>query len=229
MAEPHVKVRSSLDQALLSLRDDVLKLSYFVDLALDRAVHALRDQNIDLARDVIRDDDQINAMRYAIERQCYRLLALQAPAARDMRAVITAIHIVVELERIGDHAASIAKTAEELADAAPLKPLIDIPRMTQIAREMLKASLSAYLNWNAEEAQVTVERDVEVDQLDAQLTRELLTFMLQDTGNINRAMKLQWVSHNLERSADRITNICERVIFMVTGEITEIEDAPEHY
>lgn len=227
MAEPHTKVRGSLDQALLALRDDVLKLSYFVDLALDRAVQALRDQNVALARDVISDDDQINAMRYAIERQCYRLLALQQPAARDMRAVITAIHIVVELERIGDHAAHIAKTALELASEPQLKPLIDIPRMAQIMREMLKASLSAYLSWSAAEAQATLERDVEVDQLDAQLTRELLTFMLQDTANINRAMKLQWVSHNLERSADRITNICERVIFMVTGEIAEGEDEPD--
>ncbi|MCD4685981.1 MAG: phosphate signaling complex protein PhoU [Anaerolineae bacterium] len=228
MTELHTKVRSSLDEALLMLRDDVLKLSFFVDQALDHAVRALREQNIELARQVISDDDQINALRYAIERQCYLLLALQQPAARDMRAVITAIHIVVELERMGDHAASIAKTAEELASEAQLKPLIDIPRMAQIAREMLKASLSAYLSWSAEEAEATVARDVEVDQLDAQLTRELVTFMLQDTGNINRALKLQWASHNLERIADRITNICERVIFMVTGDLTELDNAPQH-
>lgn len=226
MTELHVKIRTALDEALLMLRDDVLKLSHGVDQALDKAIRALREQNIDLARQIIADDEQINATRYDIERACYRLLALQQPAARDMRAVITAIHIVVELERIGDHAASIAKTAEELASEPHLKPLIDIPRMADIAREMLKASLSAYLNWSAEEAQATVDRDSEVDQLDTQLTRELLTFMLQDTKNINRAMKLQWVSHNMERIADRICNICERVIFMVTGQMIESDDHP---
>jgi phosphate transport system protein len=134
---------------------------------------------------------------------------------------------VVELERIGDHAANIAKTAEELASEPLLKPLIDIPRMTQITRDMMRASLNAYLDWDATGAQATVERDVEIDQLDSQLTRELITFMLSDPHTINRAMRLQWVSHNLERAADRITNICERVIFMVTGEFTEGDDDPQ--
>lgn len=227
MTEIKIKARAALDDALLTLRDNVLKLSYETDQALDKATRALRTQNVELARQVIADDEKINHARYAIEKDCYQLLALQQPAARDMRAVVTAIHIVVELERICDHAASIAKTAEELASEAPLKPLITIPRMTEISRDMLKASLSAYLDWNAAEAEATLARDVEVDQLDAQLNRELVTYMLQDTGNINRAMKLQWVSHNLERIADRITNICERVVFMVTGEFTETEEEPE--
>ncbi len=227
MTEHKIKTRAALDEALLALRDDVLKLSYQADQAIEKAVQSLRRQDVNLARQVIADDEKINDARYAIERFCYHLLALQQPAARDMRAVITAIHIVVELERIGDHAASIAKTAEELSSEAQLLPLIDIPRMAQIAREMLKASLSAYLEWNAAEAEATVARDSEVDQLDAQLTRELVTFMLQDTGNINRALKLQWTSHNLERIADRITNICERVIFMVTGDLTELDHAPD--
>jgi phosphate transport system protein len=105
-----------------------------------------------------------------------------------------------------------------------LKPLIDIPRMAEISREMLRASLNAYINWDAAQAQHIVERDDEVDQLDDQVYRELVTFMIQDTHNISRATYLLWVSHNLERSADRITNICERVIFMVTGEVGEISD-----
>ncbi len=227
MVDLHLKARAALDRELIVLRDDVLKLSYLVDRALDRAIHALREQDITLARQVVADDDAINAARYNIERHCYRLLALQQPAARDLRAIVTAIHIVVELERIGDHAASVAKAAEELANEAPLKPLINIPRMNQITRDMMRAGLNAYLDWDAEQAQHTIERDTEIDNLDTQLTRELVTFMLQDPKNINRAMKLQWISHNLERCADRITNICERVIFMVTGEITEADDEPQ--
>lgn len=228
MVDSHTKVRAALDRQLIVLRDDVLKLSYLVDRALDRSVQALREQDITLARQVVADDEAVNTARYNIERLCYRLLALQQPAARDLRAIVTAIHIVVELERIGDHAASVAKSAEELANEAPLKPLINIPRMTQITRDMMRASLNAYLDWDAEQAQHTIERDTEIDQLDTQLTRELVTFMLQDPQNINRAMKLQWISHNLERAADRITNICERVIFMVTGEITESDDEPHN-
>ena len=226
MVDMRGKARVGLDRDLIMLRDDVLKLSYIVDRALDQSIHALREQNVDLARQVITDDEAINTARYDIERRCYRLLALQQPAARDLRAVVTAIHIVVELERIGDHAANIAKTSQELASEPLLKPLVGIPRMAQITREMMSASLSAYLDWDAQQAQHTIERDTEIDQLDVQLTRELLTFMLDDTDTINRAMKLQWISHNLERAADRITNICERVIFMVTGEITEADDNP---
>lgn len=227
MAENHhLKARSALDRELVTLRDAVLKLSYLVDRAIEHSMQALRDQDATLARQILIDDDAINTARYDIERHCYRLLALQQPAARDLRAIVTAIHIVVELERIGDHAANIAKTTLQLVSEPLLKPLIDIPRMAHVTREMMRASLSAYLDWDAEQAQHTIERDDEVDQLDTQLTRELLTFMLQDTHTINRAMKLQWISHNLERAADRITNICERVIFMVTGEITETDDNP---
>lgn len=222
------KARAALDRELVALRDAVLKLSFSVDQALDCALEALRAQNVDLARQVMADDAAINRARYQIEHECYRLLALQQPTARDLRAVVTAIHIVVELERIGDHVASIAKTAEELAAEPMLKPLIDIPRMAQITREMLHDSLSAYLERDVPLAQRTIVRDDEIDQLDAQVNRELLMYMLQDTRNINRAMKLQWVSHNLERCADRIVNICERVVFMVTGELTEDDERPNH-
>ncbi len=139
---------------------------------------------------------------------------------------MTAIHIVVELERIGDHAKHIAKACIELSSEPHLKPLIDIPRMAQIARDMMHASLNAYLDWDALLAQATIERDTEIDQLDSQVYRELLTFMLEKPKTINRGMKLQWVSHNLERAADRVTNICERVIFMVTGQMIESDDQP---
>lgn len=220
------RARVALDRELIALRDAVLALSYRVDQALERALEALRARDVALARQIVADDAAINTARYEIERECYRLLALQQPTARDLRAVVTAIHIVVELERIGDHVASIAKTAEELAAEPLLKPLVDIPRMAQITRDMLEASLSAYLERDVTRAEQTIARDDEIDQLDTQVTRELLTYMLQDPQTISRALKLQWVAHNLERSADRIVNICERVVFMVTGELTEGTERP---
>jgi phosphate transport system protein len=224
MIDSSSKSRSALDHELTQLRDDVLKLSFAVDKAIELSVQSLKEQNVDLARQVIRDDVSVNLARYQIEKKCYLLLATQQPTARDMRSIVTAIHIVVELERIGDHAEGIAKLALELAKEPMLKPLIDIPRMAEISREMLRASLNAYINWDAAQAQHIVERDDEVDKLNDQVYRELLTFMIQDTHNISRATYLLWVSHNLERSADRITNICERVIFMVTGEVVEMSD-----
>jgi len=219
-----LKARTTLDRELTALRDNVLKLSHLVDGAIERSVQALKEANVDLARQVIADDEQINALRYQIEQECYRLLVLHQPAARDLRAIVTAIHIVVELERIGDHARGIAKLAITLAAEPPLKPLIDVPRMAQISREMLRAGLQAYLDYDADLAAQTALRDDEVDQLDEQVYRELLTFMISDPRTISRATYLLWVSHNLERIADRITNICERVVFMVTGEIVESGD-----
>lgn len=213
--------RTVLDQEESALRDNILRMSDMADTAIERAILALRNQNVELARQVIADDQKINDLRYVVEEQSYKVLALQAPAAGDMRKVVVAIHIAVELERIADHAAGIAKLSIELAKESPLKPLVDIPRMAEIAREMLKESLDAYLNRDVEAAARIKDRDNEVDQLDDQVYRELLTFMLQDPRNINRATYLLWISHNMERIADRITNICERVMFMVTGEVRQ--------
>jgi len=224
MAEVPIKSRSALERRLTTLREDVLRLSSVVDRAIERAVQALKQRDVELARQVIADDDQINDARYDIEKLCYLLLATQQPTASDMRSIVTAIHIVVELERIGDHAAGIAKLAVDLAKEPLLKPLIDVPRMAEIGREMMRASLNAYLERDQQQAERTILRDDEVDQLNDQVYRELLTFMLQDPRNISRATHLLWVAHNLERIADRITNICERVIFMITGEVVEADD-----
>jgi len=216
--------RTQLDRELIELRDSVITLSYAVDHAIEASVQALKDQDVDASREVIQDDAQINDLRFKVERDCFRLLALQQPTARDLRSIVTAIHIVVELERMGDHAEGIAKLGLELAQEPLLKPLIDVPRMADICREMLRDSLSAYLNRDTELAKRTIQRDDAVDQLDEQIYRELLTFMIGDPRTISRATHLLWVSHNLERIADRITNICERVVFMVTGEISETQN-----
>lgn len=216
--------RRSLDQEESDLRDNILRMSDLTDKAIDRSIQSLRTQNIDLARQVVADDQKINHLRYVVEEESYKLLAFQAPIASELRKVVVAIHIAVELERMADHAAGIAKLTLELSKESPLKPLIDIPRMAQISREMLKDGITAYLDSNTELAAKVVERDTEVDELDKQVYRELLTYMLQDPRNINRATYLLWVSHNLERIADRITNICERVMFMVTGNVRQNEN-----
>ncbi|MCI0712398.1 MAG: phosphate signaling complex protein PhoU [Chloroflexi bacterium] len=211
--------RQAFDRELTALRDNVLRLTNMTDTAIERAMQAMVERDESLAKQVVIDDKPINRMRYDIEEECYRLIATQQPLARDMRTIITAIHIVVELERIADHAAGIAKIALELGKEPPLKPLIDLPRMAKISREMLRDTVDAYLTWDAVKAQEITERDDEVDMLDSQVYRELISYMIQDPRNISRATYLLWASHNLERIADRITNICERIIFMVTGNI----------
>jgi phosphate transport system protein len=225
MTEPvTAKPHGLLDQEVTALRDQILKLSFLVEKAIEQSIQSLKDQNVDLARQIIADDAQINQIRYTLEKKCYLLFAMQQPTARDMRSIVTAIHIAVELERIGDHAEGIAKLSLELAKEPMLKPLIDIPRMAQISVEMMRAGLMAYLNWDEPLAHQTIARDAEINELDTQVYRELLTYMLQDPRNISRATSLLWASHHIERIGDRVTNICERVLFMITGEMIETGD-----
>lgn len=218
--DPYLKANGKLDRDLVSIRDNVLRLSYMADQEIDHAVKALRNRDIDMARDVIVQDAKINEFRYRIEQDCYRILAMQQPTARDMRALMTAIHIAVELERIADHAVGIAKITLEILKHPTIKPPDELQRMEQIAREMLRTSLDAYMNWDHLLAQQTSLRDHEVDTLDKKIFQQILDCMNKDPQKINGGTYLLWNSHNLERIADRITNICERVVFMVTGEIT---------
>jgi phosphate transport system protein len=219
-----VKTRGMLDQELTQIQDDILSLSSMVETATQLSVKALKDQDVDLAQRIIADDEKINLLRYSIEEQCLTVIATQQPVAGDLRTVIAAMHIAVEMERMGDHAAGIAALAIRLADEPLLKPLIDIPRMANIACEMLHASIDAFLDRDPMAAEAVPDRDDEVDLLDEQIFRELLTYMLQDPKNINRATYLLWVSHNLERTADRCKNISERVIFMTTGKLKKLDD-----
>ncbi len=216
------KARELFDRELTDLRDNILHLGKMTETAIKLAIQALKEQDKDLARQVMAGDEKINDKRYDIEEQCLRLIATQQPAARDLRAIIAAIHIVTELERMGDYASGIAELAIRLADQPHLKPLIDLPRMAKTDQEMIQASLKAYLKHNPDLALETAKRDAEIDQLYDQVYRELLTYMLEDPKNITRATYLLWVAHKLERIADRVTNICERIIFMSTGEFKEL-------
>jgi phosphate transport system protein len=214
--------REQYAHQLKDLRSSVVTMASMVDKAINNAVVALAQRDVPLAQQVVAEDRAINEHRWQTEEQALLLIATQAPMARDLRTIAAAIHIVTDLERMADHAAGIAKIAIQTADQAPLKPLIDIPRMSEIARAMLHDAITAYIEDDQAAARAIVARDDAVDGLYEQIYRELLTFMLADPTTIDQATHLLWVAHNLERIADRVTNICERVVFAATGQLEEL-------
>ena len=214
--------RSTLEAQLSEIEEDVLVLGGMVERAILRAIDALRDRDIELARVVIVEDSEINRKRYDTEERCLELLATQAPMAKDLRQIVAILHIIVDLERMGDHAEGIAKIAIMLADEPPLKPYIDIPRMAEVAVRMLRESLEAFKRRDVDLARKICDEDDEVDALYDQVYRELVTFMINDPRTIERATHITWIAHNLERIADRVTNICERVVYLVQGKIEEL-------
>jgi phosphate transport system protein len=216
-------IRATYENQLRDLRDHVVSMASMVDKAIARSIEALEYQNVDLARQVRKDDKIINAARWAGEENALLLIATQGPMAGDLRVIAAAVQIFTDLERMADHAAGIAKIVVETADEALLKPLVDIPRMSLIAREMLSSSITAFVEDDEALARRVAIRDDEVDDLYDQIYRELLTYMMADPTTINRATHLLWAAHNIERIGDRVTNICERVIFTVTGEFQAMD------
>ena len=194
----------------------------FVEKSIHRSVDALKSRDLESSRQVVMDDDYVDQKRFEIEERCVDLIATQQPMARDLRAIIALLHIVVELERMGDYAEGIAKISLAIGDTPLLKPLIDIPSMAEKATMMLRDSIDSLLSRDIVKAQQVCQADDEVDELYDQVYQELLQFMIHDPQTIQRATYLLWVSHDLERIADRATNIAERVIFLVTGKMTEI-------
>ncbi len=218
-----LKTRGRLDRELSQIQEEILSLGDMVEQAIQRSIQALKKRDVALAQQIIHQDQDINALRYAIEELCLTVIATQQPVAVDLRTIIAAIHIAVEMERMADHAAGIAQLTLRMAGEPLLKPLIDVPRMADIACEMLHASLDAFLARDPDAARAVATRDDEMDQLADQVFRELLTYMLQDPRSINRATFLLWVTHNLERIGDRVTNVSERVVFMITGKLEELD------
>ena len=214
--------RESFDRYLQELQSEVLLLGFMAEKAIYRSVEALKQRDLGAAEQIIADDLKINQKRWDIEERCIELIATQQPVAGDLRVIVAVLNIITELERMADHAEGIAKITLMIGDEPPLKPLVDIPRMAEKARNMLRQSLSAFMSRDTEAAKRICAEDDEVDNLYDQVFRELLTFMLEDPRTITRATRLIWVAHNLERIADRVTNICERVVFMVTGKMIEI-------
>ena len=215
-------LRQSFDRELHRLQDEMLVLGSMVEKAIIRSVEALKNRDLEAARQIVADDLKINRKRFDIEEECIQLVATQQPMAGDLRVIVSVLHIIVDLERMADHAEGIARITIMMGGEPPLKPLIDIPRMADKAVEMLRRSLVAFINRDVEEARRICEEDDLVDGLYDQVYRELLTYMLQDPRNITRATYLLWAAHNLERIADRATNICERVVFLATGKMEEL-------
>jgi phosphate transport system protein len=225
--------RLDFDRRLSELLDELMNLGNMVERSVVKAIDALKNRDLETARTVVREDDQIDRKRFRLEEQCIYLMATQQPLATDLRTLITVLHVSVELERIGDYAEGIAKISLTMGDEPPLKPLIDIPRMANRSIDMMHQSLADLMRAVKMEepeeeeaikasARQVCDDDDEVDALYEQVYRELLVFMLQDPSTIQRATYLLWVAHNLERIADRATNIAERVIFLITGELVEV-------
>lgn len=214
--------RRAFDKALQELISDTLELGLMVEKAIERSVEALKSRDIDEARRVAHDDLAINAKRFAIEEKCLLLLATQQPMARDLRTIAAIMFMIADLERMGDHAEGIAKITIMMGQEPLIKPLIDIPKMADKACDMLRRSLKAFVEGDVEAAKAIAAEDDEVDRLHDLVYRELIDSMIENPAAIARATYLLWVSHNLERIADRVTNICERIVFTVTGRMEEM-------
>ncbi len=209
-------------QQLQEQKHEVMAMGGMVQKALGQSVQALKNRDTAQAHQIISNDTEINNKRFGIENKCIEIIATQQPAVSDLRVIVAILNIIVELERIGDYAVGIAKIAIMIGDESPLKPLIDIPRMADITIQMIQNSLKAFIESDIKLAVQVVGMDNVVDSLYDQVFRELLTFMMADPKTISRATRLIWVAHNIERSADRATNICERVVYTVTGKMEEI-------
>jgi len=211
--------RLTYGQSLDQLQQDLLSMGAAVGKQIDQAIESLKRRDVAAAEAVIERDSEIDHMRYELEERCVELFATQNPMAGDLRTVTSALIISNELERMGDYAEGICKVTVKLGQEPPLKPLIDIPRMSVIAQDMLQRCMQAFIDRDAQAAERICQEDDQLDDLYQQILRELLGYMIEDPGSITRATYLLWVAHNLERIGDRVSNIAERVIYMATGRL----------
>ena len=209
--------RGDFERKLNQVQDEVVELASMVEKAIFKSIDALKSRDIELSKQVVEEDDEIDNKQQALEDLCVDLIALEAPMAVDLRVIISAMMVANELERMGDYAEGIAKLSIAMGDLPPLKPLIDIPRMAEKSVSLLRRSIESYVGRDIEGARQVYSDDDEVDEIYEQVYRELLTYMMADPSTIQRATYLLWVSHDLERGADRTTNIAERVMYLVTG------------
>ena len=222
-------LRKTFENEIQQVKDDVLVLGSMVEQAILGSVEALKKRDIKASQKIYDEDKEINNKRFAIENHLMILIATQQPMAHDLRLLASCMEIISELERMGDYAQGIANINMRMGDAPLLKPLIDVPRMAQIGVDMLHSALTAFVNEDVEAAKSIPVHDDEVDALYNQVYRELMTFVIQDAKTIERANWLLWVAHNLERFADRVTNICERTVFIATGEMAEIKSTDDEF
>lgn len=214
--------RQTFERELQQLHDRILILGSMVEEAISRSVDCLKRRDHELARQIIAEDSRLNAVRFEIEDQTLTVIATQQPVAGDLRTLAAILEIALELERIGDYAKGIATISLMIGDEPLIKPLVDIPRMATLAQSMMRRALQAFVEHNVELARSIPTEDDEVDALYNQVYRELLTHIIANPRVIEQSNYLLWAAHNLERAADRVVNICERVVFTVTGELTEL-------
>lgn len=209
--------RTEYEKELQRIQDELLQIGSLVETSIYKALDALKNRDLEASRQVVAEDDEIDLRQLALEEHCIDVLALQQPMGSDLRTLVSVLQIASELERIGDYAEGIAKISLRMGNAPLLKPLIDIPRMGEMSTRMLRNSLRALVDHDNNAARQVAIDDDEVDALYDQVFRELLTYMIEDPRTIRRATYLIWVAHDLERIADRATNIAERVIYVTTG------------
>jgi phosphate transport system protein len=212
-------VHRHFDEELQALKNDLLDMGGRAEAVIQKSIEALKRRDVRLAEEVIADDKAIDRLEIDIDERCVSLLALRQPMAVDLRFITAALKIGNDLERVGDHGVNIAGSAKRLAAEPPLKPLVDIPRMADLASAMLREGLDAFVHRDAATARELVKRDDEVDALNHQMFRELLSFMIEDPRTITRAMELILVARNLERVADLATNVAEEVVFIAEARI----------
>ncbi len=217
-------LRKTFENEIQQLRDGVVVLGSMVEQSLLDSVDALKKRDASVSHQIIERDRQINEKRFALENQVMIVIATQQPMAHDLRLLASLLEVISELERMGDYAKGIAVINIRMGDQPLLKPLVDIPRMAQKSVDMLHRALTAFINEDVQAANNIPAEDDEVDMLYDQVYRELMTYIMADPKNIERANWLLWVAHNLERFADRVTNICERTAFVATGEYKETND-----
>jgi len=220
-------MRETFEKEMRLLQDELVGLGSMVEDALASSIQALQSRDLPTAQRIIAEDCYINERRFAIESEALVLIATQQPIAGDLRIIAAVLELCTELERIGDYAKGIARICLTMGDSPPIKPLIDIPKMAAKVQEMLRQSLSAFVRRDLDLARSIPPQDDEVDALYNAVYHELLEIIITDSSNIDRATFLLWVAHNLERAADRVTNICERTVFMVTGQMSEMDTREE--
>ena len=214
--------REAYHKALKDVQDEVIKMADRVGKALKDSIEALKQRDLETSKRIIMEDIVINKMRFDIEDKCLLLIATQQPMAVDLRILAAVINIITDLERIGDHAEGIAKINIVIGEDSLVKPLVDIPRMGEKGLSMLERCMKAFVERDIETARNICNEDDEVDALYDQIYRELLLIMIENPRTIQGATYLIWTAHNLERTADRVTNIAERIVFMVTGKMEEM-------
>jgi phosphate transport system protein len=214
--------RESYERELQQLKDDVVRMGEQAGEAIHRSVEALRSRDVGAAEGIIAEDDAIDALHMSLEERCMRLLATQQPMARDLRAIAAVFAITIDLERMADHAEGISRAVKRLGAEPPVKPLVDIPKMDALLQDMIREALDAFRDQDVERARAVAKRDDAVDELRNRVLHELLDLMIKNPGIVPRALELLIVARHLERAADHLTNVCERIVYMVTGELREL-------